>query len=166
MLPVIRVPTPKLFPLLAPPVPLQAPLEPCTFLVAGLFVWSFCSSQHWAGALSLLCCSSCSRASRAPSTLPGTAWLEYEVWDPLLGHEATSFVKTQHHTSFTCVECLDLFSWSVLIKVLSDIQCHHISECFHLWASCTFQRSPSASKLQYETYTVYALCHLGLGKLL
>ena len=122
--------------------------------------------QHWAGALSLLCCSSCSRASRAPSTLPDTAWLEYEVWDPLLGHEATSFVKTQHHTSFTCVECLDLFSWSVLIKVLSDIQCHHISECFHLWASCTFQRSPSASKLQYETYTVYALCHLGLGKLL
>ena len=85
---------------------------------------------------------------------------------PLPGHEATSFVKTQHHTSFTCVEYLDLFSLSVMIKVLSDRQCHHISECFHLWASCTFQRSPSASKLQCETYTVYALCHLGLGKLL
>ena len=46
------------------------------------------------GALSLLCCSSCSRASGAPSTLPGTAWLKYEAWDLLLGHESTRFSKT------------------------------------------------------------------------
>ena len=57
------------------------------FPACGLFVWSFCSSQHRAGALSLLCCSSCSRVSGAPSTLLGKAWLKYEVWDQLLGHE-------------------------------------------------------------------------------
>ena len=102
--------------LLSPPVPLQSHLEICTFLVAGLFVWSFCSSQHWAGALSLLCCSSCSRASGAPSTLPGTAWLEYEVWGLLLGHEATSVMKTQHHICggvlrFVFLVCLDKSSF-------------------------------------------------------
>ena len=71
------------------------------FPACGLFVWSFCSSQHRAGALSLLCCSSCSRATVAPSTLPGTAWLKHKVWDLLQGRETTSFSKTQHSSCFT-----------------------------------------------------------------
>ena len=35
----------------------------------------------------------------APSILLGTAWLKYEGWDPLWGHETTSFSMTQHNPS-------------------------------------------------------------------
>ena len=112
-----------------PPLPLQAPLESCTSLIVTLFVLSFFSSQHWAGALSLLCSSSCSRASRAPSNLLNTVWLKHEVWDLLLGHETTSFLKTQHNPCFpygavilfAFLVCLDekLFLTDSAIRFLS-----------------------------------------------
>ena len=35
----------------------------------------------------------------APSILLGTAWLKYEGWDPVWGHETTSFSMTQHNPS-------------------------------------------------------------------
>ena len=82
-----------------PPLPLQAPLESCTSLIVTLFVLSFFSSQHWAGALSLLCSSSCFRASRAPSNLLNTVWLKHGVWDcywdmkqPASWRHSTTFV--------------------------------------------------------------------------
>ena len=112
-----------------PPLPLQAPLESCTSLIVTLFVLSFFSSQHWAGALSLLCSSSCSRASRAPSNLLNTVWLKHEVWDLLLGHETTSFLKTQHNLCFPYGAGLDSILGLFMLSILS-----HLSN--GLWTLC------------------------------
>lgn len=88
-------PSPRCFP---------APLEGHTFLV----VVPFCSVSpglrtlpHHQGPC-LFSAAPPVQGFWAPSALLGTAGSKYEGWDPLWGHETSSFSMTQHNPSSPC----------------------------------------------------------------